>query len=237
ADTLAELQARDDVAHVRLETQVELPETQSEPALPTWSLEKVHAPQTWGEYGYRGQGVTVAVLDTGVYFEHPALAGQYRGRDGDHSDSWYVATGENYPEPGDGNGHGTHVTGSIAGGPPGEVIGVAPDAEWIGGKILHDGGRGGEVGILSGMQWVLAPGGDHAKAPDIASNSWGSGPGDNRVFWEAVAAWRAAGIVPLFANGNDGPASGTVGNPGGYPHSIGVGATDSNDQIASFSSR
>ncbi|WP_109474065.1 carboxypeptidase regulatory-like domain-containing protein [Ornithinimicrobium cavernae] len=237
ADTLAALEAREDVAHVRLEEQVELPEIQSEPALPTWSLEKVHAPQTWGEYGYRGEGVTVAVLDTGVDFEHPALAGQYRGRDGDHSDSWFVTTGENYPVPGDGNGHGTHVTGSIAGGAPGEIIGVAPDAEWIGVKILTDGGRGGEVGILSGMQWVLAPGGDPDKAPDIASNSWGGGPGNNRVFWEAVAAWRAAGIVPLFANGNDGPAGGTVGNPGGYPHSIGVGATDSNDQIASFSSR
>ena len=237
ADTLADLEAREDVAQVRLEEQVELPEIQSEPALPTWSLEKVSAPQTWGEYGYRGEGVTVAVLDTGVDFEHPALAGQYRGSDGDHSDSWFVTTGENYPEPGDGHGHGTHVTGSITGGPPGDVIGVAPDAEWIGVKILSDGGRGGEVGILSGMQWVLAPGDDPAKAPDIASNSWGSGASNNRVFWDAVAAWRAAGIVPLFANGNDGPAAGTVGNPGGYPHSIGVGATDSNDQIASFSSR
>src|SRR5690606_37333629 len=133
--------------------------------------------------------------------------------------------------------HGTHVTGSIAGGPPGEVIGVAPDAEWIGVKILTDGGRGGEVGILSGMQWVLAPGGDPSKAPDIASNSWGSGPGTSRTFWDAVTAWRAAGIVPMFANGNDGPAGGTVGLPGGYPHSIGVGATDINDNIASFSSR
>src|SRR5690606_39598849 len=52
-----------------------------------------------------------------------------------------------------------------------------------------------------------------------------------------LTAWRAAGIVPMFANGNDGPAGGTVGLPGGYPHSIGVGATDINDNIASFSSR
>ena len=237
AEALETVAARDDVAHIRTEEQIELPEITSEPALPTWSLEKVNAPQTWGEHGYRGAGVTVAVLDTGVDFEHPALAGQYRGRDGDHSDSWFVTTGENYPTPGDGNGHGTHVTGSIAGGAPGDIIGVAPDAEWIGVKILNDGGRGGEVGILNGMQWVLAPGGDPAKAPDIANNSWGSGPGDNRTYWEAVEAWRAAGIVPLFANGNDGPGPGTVGNPGGYPHSIGVGATDSNDVIAGFSSR
>lgn len=237
AETLETVAAREDVAHIRSELQVELPELASEPALPTWSLEKVNAPQTWGEHGFRGEGVTVAVLDTGVDFEHPALAEQYRGRDGDHSDAWFVATGENYPIPGDGNGHGTHVTGSIAGGAPGDIIGVAPDAEWIGVKILNDGGRGGEVGILNGMQWVLAPGGDPANAPDIANNSWGSGPGDNRVFWEAVEAWRAAGIVPLFANGNDGPGPGTVGNPGGYPHSIGVGATDSDDVIAGFSSR
>jgi len=238
AATLAELEAREDVAHVRLEQEVQVdPVEAGEPALPTWSLEKVNAPQTWGEYGHRGEGVTVAVLDTGVDGGHPALAGQYRGSDGDHSDAWFVTTGENYPAPGDGNGHGTHVTGSIAGGPPGEVIGVAPDAEWIGVKILTDAGRGGEVGILNGMQWVLAPGGDPAKAPDIASNSWGSGPGSSRIFWDAVAAWRAAGIVPMFANGNDGPAGGTVGLPGGYPHSIGVGATDINDTIAAFSSR
>ncbi len=235
--TLAELAADPDVGAVTLDGAITVPEVTSEPKLPTWGLEKVGAPQTWGEYDHRGEGVTVAVLDTGVDATHPALADSYRGRDGDHSDSWYVSTGENYPTPGDGNGHGTHVTGTIAGGPPGEVVGVAPDAEWIGVKLLSDGGSGSFSGILDGMQWILAPGGDPAKAPDIANNSWGAANAGDTSFWDAVAAWRSAGIVPVFANGNTGPAGRTVGSPASYPHSFGVGATDSEDNIAPFSSR
>lgn len=237
AGTLAEVAARPDVVAIRLDTTIEVPDLAGGPLLPEWGLEKVAAPQTWGEYGYRGQGVTVAVLDTGIDVNHPALAGQYRGRDGDHSDSWFVSTGENYPTPGDGHGHGTHVTGSITGGPPGEVIGVAPRAEYIGVKILSDGGSGSTSGILAGMQWVLAPGGDPARAPDVANNSWGNAAGADTSFWAAVEAWRAAGIVPVFANGNTGPMPGTVGSPADYPHSFGVGATDRDDAVAGFSSR
>ncbi len=237
AELLDTLAAREDVLAIRLDETVQVPETTDGPLLPEWGLEKVAAPRTWGEYGYRGKGVTVAVLDTGVDVSHPALADRYRGRDGDHSDAWFVTTGENYPTPGDGHGHGTHVTGTIAGGPPGEVVGVAPEAEFIGVKILSDRGSGGTSGILAGMQWVLAPGGDPAKAPDIASNSWGNSAGHDTDYWEAVEAWRAAGILPVFANGNDGPFPGTVGSPGDYPHSFAVGATDRDDNVAGFSSR
>ncbi len=235
--TLDELAIHPDVERITLDRVLEVPETEEGPRLPTWSLEAVNAPNTWGEYGIRGQDVVVGVLDTGVDGEHPALAGTYRGRDGDHATSWYVPTGENYPTPGDGHGHGTHVTGSITGGPPGEVIGVAPEAEWIGVKIFTDAGSTSESIIRDGMQWVLAPDGDPTKAPHVVNNSWGHPDAGNIAYWDEVEAWVAAGIFPVFANGNAGPLSGTVGSPASFPHSLGVGATDRDDIIADFSSR
>ena len=115
------------VASVTLDEELTLPETTTAPRLPTWGLEKVNAPKTWGEYGFTGDGVVVGVMDSGVDGGHPALASRWRGRGGDTSSSWYAATGENYAEPGDGHGHGTHVTGTIVGGAPGDIVGVAPE--------------------------------------------------------------------------------------------------------------
>jgi outer membrane protein assembly factor BamB/protocatechuate 3,4-dioxygenase beta subunit len=239
-DTLSELSDHPDVASITLDTEYSLPEPVDDPGqplLPGWGLERVNAPQAWGEYGVRGQGVVVGVMDSGVDGGHPALADSWRGRDGDTARSWFAATGENYPEPGDGGGHGTHVAGSIVGAPPGEVTGVAPEAEWIAAKIFFDSGSTSESIIHSGFQWMLAPGGDPAAAPDVVNNSWGAGDGTLTTFWDDVDAWVAAGIVPVFANGNNGPAQGTVGSPGSYPHTIGIGATDEHDRIAIFSSR
>ena len=235
--TLERLAQRPDVESVTLDEEIALPETTSEPRLPTWGLEKVAAPRTWGEYGYTGKGVVVGVMDSGVDGGHPALASRWRGRTGDTSSSWYAATGENYAEPGDGHGHGTHVTGTIVGGAPGDIVGVAPDAQWIAAKIFRDSGSTSSSIIHDGFQWMLAPGGDPTKAPDVVNNSWGSSDSLSTEFLEDVRAWVAAGIFPAFANGNDGPGTGTVGSPGSFPESFGVGATDINDQIASFSSR
>ncbi|HWN22577.1 MAG TPA: carboxypeptidase regulatory-like domain-containing protein, partial [Gaiellaceae bacterium] len=235
--TLDRLTQRADVASVTLDEEIALPETPSEPRLPTWGLEKVGAPKTWGEYGYTGKGVVVGVMDSGVDGGHPALASRWRGRAGDTTSSWYAATGENYAVPGDGHGHGTHVTGTIVGGAPGDIVGVAPDSEWIAVKIFRDSGSTTSSIIHDGFQWMLAPGGDPTKAPDVVNNSWGSTDSLSTEFLEDVRAWVAAGIFPAFANGNNGPGTGTVGSPGSFPESFGVGATDINDQIASFSSR
>ncbi|HEX7254833.1 MAG TPA: carboxypeptidase regulatory-like domain-containing protein [Gaiellaceae bacterium] len=225
------------VESIALDEELSVPPVQSSPRLPTWGLEKVNAPRAWGDHGFTGEGVVVGVMDTGVDGGHPALRDKFRGRDGDTGSSWYVPTGENYPEPGDGHGHGTHVTGTIVGGPPGEVVGVAPDADWIAVKIFRDTGSTSTSIIHDGFQWMLAPGGDPARAPHVVNNSWGSTATNSTEFLEDVRAWVAAGIFPAFANGNNGPVAGTVGSPASFPESFGVGATDINDQIASFSSR
>lgn len=239
AEGLNALTALREVASVTLDTEITLDEPieGGEPLLPTWPLEHVNAPDTWGEYGVRGAGVVVGIMDSGVDGDHPALAKSWRGSGGDTESSWWVGTGENYPEPGDGHGHGTHVAGSIVGTAPGEITGVAPEAQWIAAKIFRDGGSTSESIIHAAFQWMLAPGGDPAAAPHVVNNSWGANAANLTTYWDDVAAWVAAGIVPMFANGNNGPAPGSVGSPGSFPHAIGVGATDANDVIAGFSSR
>ena len=207
------------------------------PKLPTWGLERVKATDVWAEYGNRGQGVVVGIMDSGVDGQHPALSGSWRGRTGDPAKSWFVATNEDYPTPGDGGGHGTHVMGTILGGTPGEVVGVAPEAQWIAAKIFNDLGAASTSGIHRSFEWMLAPGGDPTAAPDVVNNSWGASNPAIPEFMPDVDAWVAAGIVPMFAAGNDGPAAPTVGSPGSFPKSITIGATDYNDVIAGFSSR
>ena len=72
--------------------------------------------------------------------------------------------------------------------------------------------------------------------PDVVNNSWGGGPGDP-FYLATVQAWRAAGIIPVFASGNPGPFCGEGGSPGDFNEVFSSGATDINDNIADFSGR
>lgn len=208
-----------------------------------WGVQRVGAPSVWAEYGITGTGAVVASLDTGVDWTHPALREQWRGLDRstggtDPTYSWYDAVnGQSMPY--DDHGHGTHTTGTAVGVEPdgSNQIGVAPGARWIGVKILSGSGSGSTENILRAGQWILAPGGDPSRAPDVVNNSWGGGPGINEWFRDTVAAWRAAGIFPVFASGNGGPGEGSVSSPGNYPESFAVGATDISDNLAGFSGR
>ncbi|WP_339145544.1 carboxypeptidase regulatory-like domain-containing protein [Sutcliffiella sp. BMC8] len=239
-DGLEELKSQQDVDRITLDRVIEAPEITTEgtkPRLPEWGLEKIKATNVWGEYGLKGEGIVIGIMDSGVDGTHEALAHNYRGRDGNHQYSWIDVSGQNYSTPQDGYGHGTHVAGTAVGGGDGEPIGVAPEAEWIAAKIFTDGGSATISGIHRAFEWFMAPGGDPSKAPHIVNNSWGNPNTFNKEFYEDVQAWVAAGIFPLFAAGNEGPGAQTVGSPGSFPESFTIGATDSNDQVASFSSR
>ncbi|MCM3664939.1 carboxypeptidase regulatory-like domain-containing protein [Mesobacillus subterraneus] len=239
-EALNELQKRDDIAEISLDETLSLPEVNVEenpPRMPQWGLEKIFAPQVWGEYGLKGEGIVVGIMDSGVDGNHEALKGNYRGRDGNHQYSWIDLSGEKYESPNDGYGHGTHVAGTAVGGGSGEPIGVAPEAEWIAAKIFNDGGSTTLSAIHQAFQWFMAPGGDPTKAPHVVNNSWGNSNAYNLEFYEDVKAWVSAGIFPSFAAGNDGPGSQTIGSPGSFPQTFAVGATDIFDQTASFSSR
>lgn len=199
-----------------------------------WNIAKIRAPEVWA-LGFKGSGVVVAGIDTGVFKDHPDLVNQYRGG----TNSWLDAV-NGQPNPYDDNGHGTHTMGTIVGrNAGGSDIGVAPLAQWIACKGLNAQGSGTSSQLLTCMQWVLDPDGNPSTddAPDVVNNSWGTGPGCFRVFEPAVHAWLFAGIFPNFSAGNAGPGSRTGGSPAVYPYSFAVGATDISDVIASFSSR
>ena len=202
-----------------------------------YGIKKIRADETWRELGLTGEGVVVANLDSGVDWQHPMLRPRYRGLGAggavDHLHSWFDATNEGSTVPYDLNGHGTHTMGTIVGQ---DGIGVAPGAKWIAAKILNQEGSGLLSWVIGGMQWMYAPGGDTAFAPDVINNSWGGTEGEP-IFESLLEPMRAAGILNVWANGNSGPDAKSVAWPAWLPGSFSVGASDSDDEIAYFSSR
>ncbi len=202
----------------------------------SWGIAKVNAPAVWHGLGIDGSGVTVAIMDTGVDWQHPDLSENYRGNQGgtvDHSGSWYNAVSPSQSEPTDDIGHGTHVAGTAVGH---NGIGVAPGAEWIAVNIADPDGYIWESDVHRGFEWLLAPNGNPSLAPDVVNNSWGSSI-PHTVFVEDIAALQAANIKVVFSAGNSGPFPGTVGYPAGNAGVLSVGASDEIDEVAWFSSR
>lgn len=139
------------------------------------------------------------------------------------------------------NGHGTHTSGSALGWSPQHITGVAPDAKLVVSRGLGE--RGGTMfDLVAAMEWFMAPtkvDGSAPRpdlAPDIVTNSWGGAPMGNPFLWMALRNWRRAGIIPVFAAGNNRAAKpGEVAVPGMYPETITVGASDLDDGRAWFS--
>jgi len=213
-----------------------------------WGVNKIRAPEVWAA-GYTGEGVVVANIDTGVRYTHEALNQHYRGKlaggSYNHNYNWFDPTGTYPSAPGDNNGHGTHTMGTMVGGDgPGSFsndIGVAPGAKWIAAKGCESSSCS-DLALIRAAQWIACPrdlngkNPDCSKAPDIVNNSWGGGGGEN--WYESyVKSWVKAGILPVFSIGNNGPNCYTAGSPGDYRYSFGVGATDSSDVLAWFSSK
>jgi subtilisin len=190
----------------------------SDPEVP-WGILRVGAPRAWSTS--EGQGAKVAVIDTGIDGDHADLQGQVAGGvnivDPQHPDAWK-----------DDEGHGTHVSGTIAAKRDGQgVVGVAPKARLYAVKVLDKDGNGNYDDVIAGIQWVI----DH-HIP-IANMSLGADQGSDALHAAVIAA-RKAGVTIVAAAGNSG---GAVGYPGAYPEVLAVGASDSNDQPAVFSSR
>ena len=239
---IQEIAARPEVDRITLDAEqryVDEPEPLEQaaagPAI-TWGVERIRAPHAWHGMGIDGEGATVAVMDTGVDWTHPVLRSSYRGLrpNGlvDHRSSWYDAVDGTYEEPFDPNGHGTHVAGTIAGQ---GGIGVAPGARWLAVRAFRADGFATESMIHRAFQWLLAPGGDPALAPDVVNGSWG-GAAQSLAFLEDVDALHAAGIITVFAVGNQGPEAGIVNAPASYTDTIAVAASDELDEVAWFSS-
>ncbi|WP_291416507.1 S8 family serine peptidase [Actinophytocola sp.] len=209
----------------------------------TWGLAKIEAGRVWQELGVDGSGVRVATLDTGVDITHPDLAGKMVTDDPDdpnHPGGWMEfdsSGGLVASAPHDSAYHGTHVSGTIHGGATsGVAIGGAYGAQLMHGLVIP-GGSGSFAQVAAGMQWAVAPvdaAGNPAGEPaDVVNMSLGA----NGFFEEMIAptrAMRALGTFPAFAIGNN-CATGGTGSPGNVFEAVGVGATDSADNVASFS--
>jgi len=260
-DTVQAMASRNDVAHiyanptVRVDAISPLPGDDPEsPESVEWNISLVNADDVWTA-GVSGAGAVVAGQDTGYFWSHPALIDQYRGGAGNHDYNWHDAVhsgggscGADSPEPCDDHGHGTHTMGTIVGDDGlGNQVGMAPTAQWIGCRNM-DQGNGTPTTYSECYQFFLAPtdlndeNPDPSRAPDVINNSWGcpasEGCTDPNILLTVVQNIRAAGIVTVHSAGNSGSSCSSVREPSAiYGESFSVGATDSGDGIASFSSR
>jgi subtilisin len=175
-----------------------------------------------------GVGVKVAVIDTGIYYDHPDLLGRYAGGYDFVNDDG---------DPMDDNGHGTHVAGTIAAvlGNGVGVVGVAPSAQIYALKVLGSDGSGDISDVIAAIYTARDYG---AK---IISMSLG-GPGSSTLQAACDSVYNSgAGVLIVAAAGNDYTKIGareldTIDYPARYSSVIAVGATDSSDLKASFSS-
>lgn len=175
--------------------------------------------EAW-DLGFTGEGVTVAVIDTGVDYTHPDLApnfGEYLGWDFVDNDADPQETPTGDPR-GAATTHGSHVAGTVAAN--GQIKGVAPDATLLAYRVLGPGGSGSTENVVAAIERAVQDGadvmnlslGNSLNAPDWATSI-------------ALDQAMAEGVVAVTSNGNAGPNNWTVGSPGTSREAISVGAT------------
>jgi subtilisin family serine protease len=188
------------------------------------SLETIRVPGTWELYGTRGGGVRVAVLDTGVDPEHPDISLA--------ADGWaeFDTRGVQVDStPYDPNGHGTHVSGTVAGGnQSGTAIGVAPAATLLHAKTFDENGSGTFRQIAAGVQWAIE------NDADVISMSFSANTKRDESFADLVATAEAAGVTVVAASGNNGPNTSSA--PGDVYEVLTLGAATGDGDVALFSS-
>jgi subtilisin len=186
----------------------------------SWGIAQMGVPELWAQ-NFRGRGVLVGHIDTGIDGSHPALQGAVADftefdLNGDEVKGTVAR---------DSDEHGTHTAGTIAGRPGSHgSFGVAPEAKLLSAMVIEGGDVLGR--ILGGIEWSLNGG------AQIINASLGiRGQGD--FFQTLVRRLRERNVLPVFAVGNEGP--GTSRFPGNYANVLSVGACDIADAVAGFS--
>lgn len=161
-----------------------------------------------------GQGITVYVVDTGVKTTHAEFGGR-------------ATLGFNAVDQvqDDGNGHGSHVSGTVGG----NTFGVAKNANIVGVKVLGADGSGSNTGVIDGINFVAKD----AQGKRAVMNMSLGGPKSDAVN-AAVNALSRQGVVPVVAAGNEAQDTART-SPGSAAGAITVGAASAADAIASFS--
>lgn len=230
------------------------PPVESSPALTTSTaavsdqLSLMNIPVLWNR-GLKGSGRLVCSFDTGVERSHPALASKWRGNHSSLTSAWFSKVAPD-SLPYDLIGHGTHTMGVMVGAVEADSFGVAPEAEWITAGVVDQGRTLSMTlsDIIEAYQWAFNPDGDEntsSDVPDVILNSWGIPKGlftpCDDTFWGMIDYVEAAGIVTIFAAGNEGPDPETIRSPADRATSplnaFSVGAVDNARVITSFSSR
>lgn len=208
------------VVHHVVKDEQELSEVAEEvPERINWAQSILGIPKVWRET--QGQGVKVAVLDTGVDVDHPDLADAIVGTKD--------FTGDGIE---DTNGHGTHCAG-IIGARLNDVgfVGVAPQVKLLIGKVLGKGGQGSFEWIVRAIEWAVA------KEAHIISMSLG-GPVSGHQLFVAVHEALVKGRFVICAAGNEGSLfQNSIGYPGRYGGVITVASHDENGNPSGFSSQ
>ncbi len=204
----------------------------SEHSNTTYGVDMVNAKSVWEEYDTKGEGVRIAVLDTGVDVTHPDIE-LYSDdpQNPTYPGGWanFTLEGDKIEDdtPDDLQGHGTHVSGTVAGGnASGEYIGVAPEAELMHGAVLEEDGSGSFAQITAGLEWAVE------EDADIISMSLGA-DGVHPELIDPVEHATDAGVIVIAASGNEG--EGTSGSPSNYYNTMSVGAVDENASVTGFS--
>lgn len=194
----------------------------------------IRANEVWSGLGARGAGVTVAILDTGVDYLHPAL-GEGFGPGFKVIGGYDFVNGD--ADPMDDSGHGTHVAGIIAANSA-DLSGVAPDASLIAYKVLGSNGGGWVSDILAGIERTVDPNGDGDLSDHVAVANMSLGaPGySDDAMSRAVDSAVNAGVVFVVAAGNLGGFQ-SVSSPGTADAAITVGASNFQDALAPFTSK
>lgn len=183
-----------------------------------WEINKLKIQNYW-RYGM-GEGIKVAVVDTGCDLDHPDLKGNL------------LENGKNFIDdndyPSDDNGHGSHVSGTIAAINNGVgIVGVAPKAKILPIKALDGEGNGSLQAIVKGMLWACE------QKVDIITMSLGT-PSHSKDFHDVVKYVASKGILIFCAAGNSGYRN-NIMYPARYPETISIAAIDSNFNRTSFS--
>lgn len=187
------------------------------PQILPWGIDRIDAEKAWTITN--ADNIKVAIIDTGIELFHPDLKDNIKG-------GYNAISPERSAN--DDNGHGTHVSGTVAELNNGiGAVGVGPQIDLYAVKVLNRNGSGWLSDIIEGIDWSIANG------MQVINMSLGTNS-DIQSFHDAIARAYAARIVQVAAAGNDGAA---VNYPAAYPEVIAVSATDSSNALASWSSR